>query len=79
MEHATSNANDADGHCRLPRKYIAARAANQRERTRAPARRDGKKHNEKKEERNEENITTVATTLRIRNTLKLMHDYNKLL
>lgn len=43
MEHATSNANDADGHCRLPRKYIAARAANQRERTRAPARRDGKK------------------------------------
>lgn len=22
MEHATSNANDADGHCRLPRKYM---------------------------------------------------------
>lgn len=27
MEHATSNANDADGHCRLPRKYTVARAA----------------------------------------------------
>lgn len=22
MEHATSNANDVGGHCRLPRKYI---------------------------------------------------------
>jgi len=24
MEHATSNANDVGGHCRLPRKYIRA-------------------------------------------------------
>ena len=31
MEHATSNANDADGHCRLPRKYTVARAARSRE------------------------------------------------
>lgn len=22
MEHATSNANDVGGHCRLPQKYI---------------------------------------------------------
>ena len=69
MEHATSNANDADGHCRLPRKYMAARAANQRERKgEGSVRAYGGKREEKKNEpkggrgRKEGNITTIATS-----------------
>lgn len=57
MGHATSNANDAGGHCRLPRKYIRSVQS---------------KYMKKNGEEGEGKKRKVTT-------LKLMHDYNKLL
>lgn len=83
MEHATSNANDADGHCRLPRKYTVARAARSggsAEKQRDPSARgkSGRGRGSK------ENVTTTYArasvyVLDTQASFKLVHDYNKLL
>lgn len=83
MEHATSNANDADGHCRLPRKYTVARAARsgglQKNRGTLPQEGRGGRGRGSKE-----NVTTTYArasvyVLDTQASFKLVHDYNKLL
>lgn len=77
MEHATSNANDDGAHCRLPRKCIGTWAMYERK----GANGGGVRLTEKEErpERKKKGTQGNVTTATVYGTLKLMHDYNKLL